>query len=293
MTDVSRWIRSKVPTSMKGSLAKRLEDVGTATSAIRILPSFLVAGTQRSGSSSLYEYLVNHPAVGRSIIEEVHYFDWNYTRGMRWYRGHFPTSAKAAYLKLRSGSPAITGEATPYYIFHPLAPQRIANDLPDVKLLVTLRDPVDRAYSHYSHERTMGLEPLSFDEALDQEELRLEGEVEKILKEPTYRGFNHQHFSYFSRGLYAGQLEHLYSLFPRERVFVVTSDELAKDPASAYARAIAFLGLPPHTLAKFPKHSTGSYAPMEQTARERLTARYAEPNQRLYRLLDVEPFWPN
>ena len=278
---------------MKSTLAKRLEDVGTTTSAMRILPSFLVAGTQRSGSSSLYEYLVNHPAVGRSIIEEVHYFDWNYTKGMRWYRGHFPTSAKAAYLKIRSGVPAITGEATPYYIFHPLAPQRIANDLPGVRLLVTLRDPVDRAYSHYSHEVAIGLEPLSFDEALAQEELRLEGEVEKIVKEPTYRGFNHQHFSYFSRGVYADQLEHLYSLFPRERVFVVTSDELSKDPASAYARALTFLGLPPHTLASFPRHSAGSYTPMEPTTRERLSARYAEPNERLYRLLGVDPFWSN
>lgn len=277
---------------MKGALAKRLEDVGTASSAIRILPSFLVAGTQRSGSSSLYEYLVNHPSVGRSIIEEVHYFDWNYTKGMRWYRGHFPTSAKAAYLKLRSGVPAITGEATPYYIFHPLAPQRIANDLPGVRLLVTIRNPVDRAYSHYSHEVAMGLEPLSFDDALAQEDLRLAGEVAKILKEPTYRGFNHQHFSYFARGVYADQLEQLYALFPREHILVLTSDELSKDPASAYAKALAFLELPPHTLARFPKHSAGSYAPMERTARERLTARFAAPNERLYRLLEVEPFWP-
>jgi hypothetical protein len=292
MTDVSRWVRSKVPTSMKSALATRLEGLGTSTSAMRILPSFLVAGTQRSGSSSFYEYLVNHPAVGRSIIEEVHYFDWNYSRGMRWYRGHFPTTIKSAYLRRRSGAEAMTGEATPYYIFHPLAPQRIANDLPDVKLLVVLRNPVDRAYSHYQHERAMGFEPLSFDDALAQEELRLDGEVEKIEKEPTYRGFNHQHFSYFARGMYADQLERLYSLFPHDRMFVVTSDELSHDPAAVYARAIAFLGLPAHTLSAFPKHNTGSYSPMDQTARERLSARYSEPNDRLYELLGVEPLWP-
>ncbi|MEA2521145.1 MAG: hypothetical protein QOI81_791 [Actinomycetota bacterium] len=293
MTDISRWARSKVPAGMKGSLANGLEYVGAATSALRILPSFLVAGTQRSGSSSLYEYLVNHPAVGRSIVEEVHYFDWNYLRGMQWYRGHFPTAAKAAYLRFRSGAPAITGEATPYYIFHPLAPQRIAEDLPGVKLLVTLRNPVDRAYSHFSHERAMSFEELSFEDALAQEGARLEGEVEKIMNDPAYRGFNHQHFSYFARGTYADQLEHLFALFTRERVLVVTSDELSKDPGAVYARAIEFLDLPAHPLTSFPKHNTGSYSPMDETTRRRLTERYEEPNERLYRLLDVAPFWPN
>jgi hypothetical protein len=92
--------------------------------------------------------------------------------------------------------------------------------------------------------------------------------------------------------VYAHQLEHLYSLFPRDRVFVVTSDELSGDPAAVYVRAIAFLGLPPHTLSSFPKHNRGSYSPMEQTARERRAARYSEPNDRLYELLGVAPLWP-
>jgi len=276
---------------MKSVLAKRMEDFGTLTSGIRILPTFLVVGAQRSGTSSLYEYLVNHPAVGRSLVEEVHYFDWNYDRGVRWYRGHFPTNVRAAYLKARSSTEPITGEATPYYMFHPLAPKRIASDLPNAKLFVVLRNPVDRAYSHHQHERAMGFETLSFEDALEQEPLRLQGEVEKILQDPAYRGFNHQHYSYFSRGVYVDQLENLYSLFPQDQILVATSDELAKEPASVYAKAIDFLGLPPHSLPKFPKHNTGKYTPMDPTTRERLTARFAEANERLYGLLETRPLW--
>ena len=82
-------------------------------------------------------------------IKGVHYYDSNYARGLRWYRSHFPLQAGGRHLVRPGLSPAIAGEASPYYLFHPLAAERLARDFPDVRIIVSLRDPVDRAYSHY------------------------------------------------------------------------------------------------------------------------------------------------
>ena len=170
-----------VPRPAKVALSRSLEAVGSWTSGMRILPTFQVVGAQRSGTSSLYEYLVNHPLVGRSSVEEVHFFDSHFLRGLDWYQGHFPTRARAALTERRHGRAMIGGEATPYYMAHPLAIPRLAQTLPSSRLIVVLRDPVDRAYSHYQHEVALGAETLSFAEALDREDERLAGEVEAFL----------------------------------------------------------------------------------------------------------------
>src|SRR6266508_3758960 len=177
-----------------------------ATSGARMLPGFLVIGTKRGGSTSLYEYLIRHPDVAGCLLTKgSNYFDVNFGRGWSWFRAAFP---------LAGGRRTIAGEASPYYMFHPLAPQRIAAALPEVRLIAVLRDPVERAWSHYRYERHRGYEDLPFEEALRREPERLAGEAERMVAEPGYSSFAHRHLAYLARGRYAEQLERIHALIP-------------------------------------------------------------------------------
>jgi hypothetical protein len=256
------------------------------------MPSYLIVGAMRSGTSALYEYLVRHPAVARSTTEEVHYFTLRYDKGPAWYRGHFPSRLRREHVRRRYGLELVTGEATPYYLFHPHAPGRIASLLPDVKLIVVLRDPVDRAYSHYVHARKVGVEPLpTFEEALAAEPRRLAGEVEKMHADPGYRSRNHWHFAYVGRGIYVDQLQRLLSLFARDQILVLQAEEMLRATRDVHARVLGFLGLPVMTLGNYAQHNRSRYSPMKIETRRRLAETFEEPNRRLYDLLGVDYAW--
>src|SRR5579872_7315495 len=121
-----------------------------------------------------------HPKIQFSKIKELHFFDIDFNKGIEWYRSNFPDEI------IKHDKGLITGEATPYYIFHPLVPKRIFEFAPKIKLIILLRNPVDRAYSHYHHEVNLSVEKLSFEEALKAESGRLEGELDKIKSDETY-----------------------------------------------------------------------------------------------------------
>ena len=280
LADRLGWLRARVA-------------LGKATSEKRLVPSWIVVGAQRSGTSSLYEYLVAHPQVRRAATEEIHYFDNNYHRGKAWYRGHFAMRTSGRFLADNERRQPATGEATPYYLAHPLALERIAKDLPKVKILIVLRNPVDRAYSHFNHERNLGREPLSsFEEALDREPGRLQGEVERIVaEEPLYYSYAHQNFSYVARGHYAEQISRVFGLFPRENVMVMSSERLTKEPDQVYAEILDFIGLPQYKLTRFPHYSALRYPPMSKAARERLQSIFAPENERLFQLLNSDFGW--
>jgi hypothetical protein len=281
-----------IPPRARRFLREGVDWWGESTSSLRVKPHYLIIGAMRGGSSALYEYVVRHPHVARSTAEEIHYFTLNYHRGQKWYRGHFPTRIRRAYVRRRYGAELMSGEATPYYMAHPHAPRRIAELLPEVKLIAVLRNPSDRAYSHYNYLRRVGVEPLhSFEEALEAEPERLAGEVDKMLADPTYKSRNHWHFSYVNRGLYADQLEALFKLFPRDQVLALQSEQLLADPARWHAAALRHLGLEEITLSHYPRHNAMRYPPMNAKTRRSLAARFAEPNRRLYRLLGRDFGW--
>jgi hypothetical protein len=285
-------LRSLVPRPLRRPLGNALEEFGTWTSAGRLMPSFIIVGGQRCGTNSLYEYVVGHPSVARALPEqEIHFFDLNFDRGEAWYRGHFPTRWRSKISERKLGTQLVTGECSPYYMFHPLAPQRIRQLLPGIKLLVLLRNPVDRAFSQYHHERARGFETLSFEEAIEQEPERLRGEEQKIRRDPIYHSFSHQHFSYTARGRYADQLETLFSLYPRENIMVLFSEQFFGDPAAALSKALRFLKLPPLLLERYTAYNSGRYADMAPGLRARLTEHFADTNERLYRMLDTDFRW--
>jgi hypothetical protein len=282
-----------LPLPARKAVRRGLDSFGEHTSAVRMLPDYIIIGAMKGGTSALYEYLVRHPLIARSTNEEVHYFSLNYERGPNWYRGHFPTVMRKQLVKMRCGRGLLTGESTPYYIFHPHALERIVALVPNAKLIVVLRDPVSRAYSHYNHARQMGVEDIeSFEEALDAEPERLRGEVERMIADPTYNSPAHWHNSYQSRGLYVDQLQRLYSLVPEQQVLILSAEEMSENPARVHQKALEFLGLPIVKLSQYPRHNARRYGkPMDAPARQRLIEYFTEPNERLYEFLGIDFGW--
>ena len=216
---------------------------GRATSRLRSQPDFVIAGAQRCGTTSLFRALMSHPQVARPVLHKgVNYFDINYIQGWDWYLGHFPVASLAAW-RTRASGPTRIFEASGYYLYHPFAIARLARDLPEVKVVVMLRDPVERAYSAYQHERMRGYEWESFETALDLEPERLVGEVDRMRRDPAYESFSHRHHSYLHRGHYAEQLENVFANIPRERVHVLLSEDFFADPAAEFRSLSDFLGL--------------------------------------------------
>ena len=163
--------------------------------------------------------------------------------------------------------------------------------VPDARLVALLRDPVDRALSHYHHEVALGREPLPFEEALDAEDERTRGETERLAREPGYFSHAWWDYTYVARGRYAEQLERWFEVFPREQLLVLASEELAADTAGAYARVLRLLGVEPYDLDEYPRVYRQEYDQMLPETRRRLAETFAEPNRRLYALLGRDLRW--
>jgi hypothetical protein len=262
------------------------------TAGLRLLPDYLIVGAQRAGTTSLHRYLVQHPAVRTMLrTKGVHFFDTGYGRGIDWYASRFPTKLFAWYAARRHGVELITGEASPYYLFHPHVPARVAEHLPRVKVIALLRDPVQRAYSQYQHEVSRGFETLSFEEAIEAEPARLAGETQRMLAEPLYNSYSHQHHSYMARGRYDEQLARWRALFPPEQLLVVTSERFFGEPERTFRQVLDFLELPAFTPDAFEVHNAHDYRQMGAEVRQRLLDHYREPNRRLYETLGEDLGW--
>jgi hypothetical protein len=258
------------------------------TAPRRATPAALIVGAQRCGTTSLFGFMHKHPRIVPPTVKEVHFFDTYFAKGLDWYRGHFPLKIELVFKQ------AITLEATPYYIFHPRALQRIKLMLPGARIIVLLRSPIDRAISHYFHAVRWGQETLPILDAFAQEEARLEGELEKLHADETYQSFAHRQFSYKSRGVYVDQIERCFEVFGREGVHIIQSEVMFKSPRSVLDEVYGFLGLPPFSPEVFVrKGRPGGYTKDDVPDEVYRSLRdYFEPhNQRLYELLGREFGW--
>src|SRR5690606_20950764 len=275
--------------SEPGRLQKALERrLRQRTAALRALPHFLIIGAQKGGTTSLYEYLAAHPRVLPAYRgEEVHYFDHHFRWGEAWYRRHFPL--RAALRRRR----AVTGETSPAYLFHPFAPQRIAATLPEARLIVLLRNPTDRAVSHYWHMVRTKVETLPLAEALHREPERILDGLERMARDEHHYAPDYVAFSYQKRGLYADQLARYLKYFDRSQLLVLQSEAFFRNPQAGYDTVLRFIGLAPHPLPSFPPQNVGTYG--EETpegVRETLDAYFRPHNERLYDLLQLDaPWW--
>ena len=247
-------------------------------------PDFLVIGCQKCGTTSLYRYLVRHPDVLPARDKQLHFFDRDYSPDLEGYEEQFPERSP--------GSSAVTGEATPYYVFHPACAERVAKAYPRVKLILLMRDPVARAWSHYRHEVSKSNESLPFEEAVSAEESRLAGEAERLVCEPGYSSYNHIKFSYLARGRYAEQLESWMNAFSRQSFLFLSSEDLFEKPAETMDEVFGFLGFAPHESASYPAHNTNEYRPaMPRQASRALASYFAPHNERLFTMIGRRFNW--
>ncbi len=263
---------------------------GTATGRWRVLPDFLVVGAQRCGTTSLHRALAAHPQVATPLAHKgVHYFDTSFTRSLAWYRGHFPTRVA---LRRKGPGPHLAFESSPYYMFHPAVPDRIARTLPGVRAVAVLRDPVERAYSQYTHELARGFEDVTtFEEALELEPERLRGEQERLVREAGYTSFAHQHQGYAARSEYGVQLERLHAALGRDRVLVLDFEDLAGDPETVLATVQDFLGLAPHPAVTMGHHNPRPRSELGPATAAALRERLTGSDEIVSRYLGKEPSW--
>lgn len=271
-TRVSRRIRHRLRLAWRRPLARW-----------RALPSFIIIGAQKSGTSSLYAYLASHPRIVKAAWKEVGFFGRRFSKGERWYRAHFPLTHRLEHRN------ATTGEATPYYLYHPQAAARIARLLPEVRLIALLRDPVNRAISHYWHQVKRGREHLPLEQALAAEEERL---GDKPLSQAGARTrYHHYHFAYTGRGLYAPQLKRYGQHFDPAQLLVLRSKDFFENVQSTFDRVTDFLGLQQWTLPEIAPRNTHTYPHTDASIRAKLERFYEPHNQALYDYLDLDEAW--
>ena len=266
------------------------------TNPLRLMPDFIIIGTMRGGTTSLYSYLTEHPNIGPAYMKEVHFFDVYFSKGLHWYRAQFPSSVQKYYTERVQKQNFITGEASPYYLFHPHAPKRIAKTLPQVKLIVLLRNPVTRAYSHYYHEVAGGHEKIAtFEEAIACEEERIAKEAELLAKNEQYISYNHRHFSYLARGIYVDQLRVWMNLFPKEQFLILRSEDFYADPAAGLKQVLDFVNVPDLSLKaqkeEYEQLNTTTPPRMNPATSKRLREYFEPHNSRLYKYLGVDFGW--
>jgi hypothetical protein len=235
---------------------------------IGALPDFVIIGAQKGGTSFLYYLLTRHPLVEPAARKELHFFDRpeHFDNGAEWYRRCFPRSA------WKDGQRSITGEATPSYLFDPPVAKRMAEVVPQARLIALLRNPIDRAYSHYQMQVKRGTEPSPFEEAIEQ-----------------------QHSSYVSRGIYVDQLLRWSEFFSKEQMLILKSEDFFERPVETLKVVLTFLDLPdwqPEASELQHRRHTGTYKQkMDPSTRRRLEAYFEPYNQRLYECLDVDFGW--
>jgi hypothetical protein len=256
-----------------------------ATRAWRGWPGFLIVGVQKGGTTSLFDYLSQHPNISPPFRKEIKFFDYNHRFGMKWYQANFPLRMKL------SKNQSITGEASPNYIFHPNGLARIALTFPDIKIILLLRNPINRAYSHYRRMFVSKRESLTFDEAISMEEERLRGEALKIAANPRYSQEKYFNYSYLSRGRYIEQVGKLFELFPRENVLLLKSEDFYTETARIYHQTLSFLGLPGIDLPNYRVSNQGRYEPMNAATRQKLADYFAPYNERLYQCIQRNFGW--
>jgi hypothetical protein len=252
VTDAGTLVKRLLPAWAKEPARRGARLYGTLTSSHRPFPDYLIIGTKRGGTTSLWKSLLAHPQVmamfpPQENLKSPHYFDIHYARGPAWYRSYFPTTrSRTRHVGSADGSHqrrAVVGDASPYYMFHPLAADRVSQTLPGTRIIVVLRNPTDRAYSHYRERRKEGTEPLEFREALQAETERLAGEEQRIVSEPGYYSTAHDFCSYLARGRYLEHLEPWLSRFDASQLLILRSEDYYADPTAVLRQVFAFLGV--------------------------------------------------
>jgi hypothetical protein len=269
----------------KNALDDRLAAQMVGEPETGVLPDFVVIGTQKGGTTYFYNLLTRHPHVERAAMKELHYFDNSFDEGVEWYRRHFPPP------RWKDGRKTITGEATPAYLFRPLVPERMAEVIPEARLIALLRNPVQRAYSQYHQRVRKGVETWSVEEAIEAEEAWLLDEEDQTSDRKRRMGLEGRETSYLARGIYVDQLLRWSRFFSKEQLLVLKSEDLFEYPQETLKTVLSFLDLPGWEPEVRRVRNKGDYTSMDPATRRRLEGYFEPHNRRLYEYLGVDFGW--
>lgn len=238
-------------------------------------PDFIIIGSQRCGTTSLYSYLTQHPQILSPIKKEVDFWSWHFNRGINWYLSHFPP--------LPEGQHFLTGEASPSYLDYRDVAQRLFNTFPKVKLIVLLRNPVDRAISQYYRWVSLNWENRSFEEAIADEVERLENNPDYIIGEEPG--------NYLARGMYVEFIKKWLELFPREQLLILRSEDFYEHTAVVMKQVLEFVGLPEYYISEYANYNPGFYPSVSESMRSWLSNYFRPYNQQLEDFLGIKFNW--
>ena len=252
------------------------------SSSLRVLPDLIVIGVVRSGTTSLYHYLSQHPSIIKSAYDELGYFDSNYDLGLNWYKSLFPTIFEKKKVEEKNGK-FITYDVTPFYIYNEKVPKRIQKIIPDSKLILILRNPVDRAYSNYFITK----QNKKFEDIISEEKETLKI-IDQKNKEEYYKFV---HTSLLSRGFYAEQLEKWFKIFPRNQILIIKSEDFAIQTNKIMNEIFNFLGLENFNILDDSKKNKIVYEPMKEETRRELIEYFRPYNEKLYSMINRNFDW--
>ena len=279
--------------NLRKVLLQGSDAVGRATSGARVLPDLLICGGQRCGTTSMYKALVQQPTIFRPVWRKgVHYFDMAYEHDLSWYRSHFPLEAQLSRAAKRHETQALSFESSPYYLFHPLAADRIAADLPGRHAPGPgARPRRARATRAHAHEFARGFETLGFEAALDAEEARLHGRGGEAARRPALPQPPTPPPGLPLAGEYAVQLDRIAALIGRDRIKVVDSHRFFTDPEPLYADVLSWLGSRPVVEPTFDRHNARGRVDMPESVRAGLEQHFAPHDAALESWLGHVPSW--
>lgn len=252
------------------------------TASQRKLPNFLCIGAQKSGSSTLYWWLYQHPKISMSFDKESKFLDRHYNKGEQWYRHQFPLAS----------SKKLAGDNTPYYLFHPLVPERAYSLCPDAKVIMILRNPIDRALSQYQMECRKGREiHSSFEEAIEGELERISKAKSDLFADPL--GYHHvfENTSYLSRGIYMDQIEQWLKYYRRDQMLILVSETFFNEPKRELEQVYDFLNIDQKLPTDFTTYNVFKYEDMNPKTKSELSDFFRPHNKRLEEFLDRKLDW--
>ena len=258
------------------------------TSRLRTLPDFIIIGVGRAGTTALYSYLIQHQSIHPALNDDdklasdIHFFEYMISDDIQWYRSHFPISS----------SKQITGEFTSTYVYHPDVPKRIFNLLPKIKLIVILRNPIDKAYSTYYQQFRYGECSTTFEETIDAEFHR----INLLQNSPELDSYNPDFSNSIAHniirhGIYADYLKNWLDIFSKEQILVLNADDLKKSTKKTLEHVFNFLDVKNQNIENTSKISAREYPSMDNSTRQKLIEFYKPHNQKLNELLGTNFQW--
>ncbi|MEG4350549.1 tetratricopeptide repeat protein [Microcoleus sp. LAD1_D3] len=239
------------------------------------VPNFIIIGSQRCGTTSLYTYLAQHPQILTPIKKEMDFFSWHFDRGIDWYLAHFPP--------MPPGEQFLTGEASPSYFDYREAPERLYSQFPEAKLIVLLRNPVDRAISQFYRLTGLNWEARSLDRVISDE-------IERLNQNPEYI-IGEEPGNYLARGRYIEFIKNWRAFFPPEQLLILKSEDFYSRAETSVKQVLEFLDLPEYQLSEYQNANPGSYQRVNESVRDRLSDYFRHYNQELEEYLGRQFDW--